>query len=85
MWRDHVPLFVTGTLASLRLGPGAGNLEGARLGAERIAWSIGELLEDKNVRTDDRPDGIGEAEIAQAAEYRYYAGKESRFSSLSEE
>ncbi|KAG0652152.1 hypothetical protein D0Z07_1301 [Hyphodiscus hymeniophilus] len=46
MLSEDVPLFVTGRLASLRLGPGAGNLEGARMGAERIAWKVGELLRD---------------------------------------
>ncbi|KAJ5093044.1 hypothetical protein N7456_008905 [Penicillium angulare] len=45
MWREDVPLYMTGRMASLRLGPGAPNLEGARTGAERIAWSLEELLE----------------------------------------
>jgi hypothetical protein len=40
MWADGVPLFVTGKLAALRLGPGAANLGGARLGAERIALAL---------------------------------------------
>lgn len=44
MWKDDVPLFVTGRLAALRLGPGAGNLAGARSGAERIAWAIEDNL-----------------------------------------
>lgn len=44
MWREDVPLFMTGRMAGLRLGPGAPNLEGARLGAERIAWSLEEFL-----------------------------------------
>ncbi|KAL2835527.1 hypothetical protein BJY01DRAFT_259141 [Aspergillus pseudoustus] len=44
MWQADVPLFLTGRLAALRLGPGAPNLEGARLGAERIAWSMEEVL-----------------------------------------
>ncbi|OOF99760.1 hypothetical protein ASPCADRAFT_138572 [Aspergillus carbonarius ITEM 5010] len=44
MWQSHVPLFLTGRLGSLRLGPGAANLEGARLGAERIAWAMDEVL-----------------------------------------
>lgn len=43
-WRDDVPLFMTGRMASLRLGPGAPNLEGARVGAERVAWGMEELL-----------------------------------------
>ncbi|KKK19581.1 hypothetical protein ARAM_006539 [Aspergillus rambellii] len=44
MWKPDVPLFLAGRLAALRLGPGAPNLEGARLGAERIAWSMEEVL-----------------------------------------
>ncbi|KAL4810502.1 hypothetical protein BDV18DRAFT_58182 [Aspergillus unguis] len=44
MWQAEVPLYMTGRLAALRLGPGAPNLEGARLGAERIAWSMEEVL-----------------------------------------
>ncbi|KAL4896981.1 hypothetical protein BDV59DRAFT_198429 [Aspergillus ambiguus] len=44
MWRADVPLFLTGRLAALRLGPGAPNLEGARLGAERVAWGMEEVL-----------------------------------------
>ncbi|KAJ5918808.1 hypothetical protein N7454_009952 [Penicillium verhagenii] len=44
MWREDVPLYMTGRMAGLRLGPGAPNLEGARLGAERIAWSLEEVL-----------------------------------------
>ncbi|GMG04507.1 unnamed protein product [Aspergillus oryzae] len=44
MWKANLPLFVTGRLAALRLGPGAPNLEGARLGAERIAWGMEEVL-----------------------------------------
>ncbi|EME85088.1 uncharacterized protein MYCFIDRAFT_187817 [Pseudocercospora fijiensis CIRAD86] len=44
MWREDIPLFVTGRFAGLRLGPGAGNLEGARVGAERIVWGLEEVL-----------------------------------------
>ncbi|KAJ5550978.1 hypothetical protein N7461_005676 [Penicillium sp. DV-2018c] len=44
-WRNDVPLFVTGRMAALRLGPGAPNLEGARVGAERVAWGIEEVLQ----------------------------------------
>ncbi|RVX71309.1 hypothetical protein B0A52_04883 [Exophiala mesophila] len=45
MWDKDIPLFLTGGLAGLRLGPGAANLAGARQGAERIAWKIDELLD----------------------------------------
>ncbi|KAK5047187.1 hypothetical protein LTR84_006709 [Exophiala bonariae] len=44
MWNDDIPLFLTGGLAGLRLGPGAANLAGARQGAERIAWKIDQIL-----------------------------------------
>lgn len=73
MWTDDVPLFVTGRLAALRLGPGAGNLEGARVGAERVAWAIEDVLnghqEEGRSHIDDQ-------------EYRYGAGIGSRFVSL---
>lgn len=44
MWQPNLPLFATGRLAALRLGPGAPNLEGARLGAERVAWGLEEMF-----------------------------------------
>ncbi|PGH02250.1 hypothetical protein AJ79_07699 [Helicocarpus griseus UAMH5409] len=43
-WKHDIPLLVTGRLAALQLGPGAANLEGARLGAERIAWTLERAL-----------------------------------------
>ncbi|GAB7342397.1 hypothetical protein MBLNU457_g0612t2 [Dothideomycetes sp. NU457] len=45
-WRKDVPLFVTGRFASLKLGPGAANLSGARTGAERIAQAVQSTKED---------------------------------------
>ncbi|KAE8150130.1 hypothetical protein BDV25DRAFT_140114 [Aspergillus avenaceus] len=53
MWKADLPLFLTGRLAALRLGPGAPNLEGARLGAERIAWGMEEVLGRRE--TEDTP------------------------------
>ena len=44
MWDDAVPCFFTGALAALRLGPGAANLMGARVGAERVAWGVEGVL-----------------------------------------
>jgi hypothetical protein len=80
-WNSVVPLFVTGKFAGLRLGPGAGNLEGARLGAERVAWAVGELLErEKKSHCNDSSDSVDEFE---SNEYRYAAGIGSRFASLS--
>jgi hypothetical protein len=43
MWNEEVPFFVTGRLSGLRLGPVAGNLEGARVGAEFVAGKIAEV------------------------------------------
>lgn len=77
----RIPLFITGRLASLRLGPGAGNLEGAKLGAERIVWALHDILSDQDEidqasnSDDDNDDG--------GASYRYAAGIGSRFESLS--
>lgn len=44
MWQDDVPLFVTGKLAALRIGPAAPNIGGARIGAERIALALDEAI-----------------------------------------
>lgn len=42
-WNNEIPLFVIGKNASLRMGPSSANLDGARLGAERIGWYIQEM------------------------------------------
>ena len=44
-WAKDVPLFVSGRLAGLRIGPDCGNLEGARVSAERISWAVEAILE----------------------------------------
>jgi hypothetical protein len=80
MWRDNVPFFVSGRLAGLRLGPGAANLIGVRVGAERIAWNVQDLLEKMGrvggkgtVREDSKPrDRLAE----------YAGGRTNRFNSL---
>ncbi|KAL9116063.1 MAG: hypothetical protein Q9227_000431 [Pyrenula ochraceoflavens] len=53
MWNNEVPLFVTGRLGSLRIGPGAANLAGARIGAEIIAWSVADILEKDGAVTEE--------------------------------
>ncbi|KAF2099180.1 FAD binding domain protein [Rhizodiscina lignyota] len=61
MWNSHVPLFVSGRLGALKIGPGAANLAGARSGAERIAWSIADILgEDEK---DPSPEAESESEF----------------------
>lgn len=57
MWNEDMPFFFTGRLAGLRLGPGAGNLEGARQGAERVAWKVSELMRARGGSYDNEVDG----------------------------
>jgi len=55
-WKEDVPFFVTGRLAGLRVGPGAGNLEGARNGAERIAWGLEDWVSKNKAEKEQRFD-----------------------------
>lgn len=55
-WADDVPLFVAGRLAGLRIGPDCGNLEGARVGAERISWAVHERLERQRKDSEEGGD-----------------------------
>lgn len=78
-WSPDVPLFLTGKLASLQIGPGAANLEGARLSAERIAWAIDAMLESGS-------DGAAEQRGSdEDHRHRYLAGIGSRYDQLGEE
>ena len=52
-WAKDVPLFVAGRLAGLRIGPDCGNLEGARVGAERISWAVEDILERQQDRDSE--------------------------------
>ncbi|RAK76270.1 FAD binding domain protein [Aspergillus fijiensis CBS 313.89] len=79
MWCDGVPLFLAGRLAALRLGPGAANLEGARLGAERIAWA----MEDVLGRCGGGGGGRGEEEgEVVGKEKEWFCGLGNRFAGL---
>lgn len=39
-WNETIPLYMTGKNAALKIGPTSANLDGARLGAERVGWKI---------------------------------------------
>lgn len=82
MWSDDVPLFVTGRLAGLRLGPGAPNLVGARVGAERIAWNVDDVLEKLGRRKGSKRKEGGESESGDEKMATYAAARDNRFSSL---
>jgi hypothetical protein len=81
MWNDDVPLFVTGRLAGLRLGPGAPNLVGARIGAERIAWNVEDVLEKMGRLSGGRGrnEGLDSDDEKMTA---YAAARDNRFDSL---
>lgn len=82
MWSDDVPLFITGRLAGLRLGPGAPNLVGARIGAERIAWNVEDVLKDlARLNWSNEANGDG-SESGDEKMEAYVAGRNNRFDSL---
>ncbi|KAF2118212.1 hypothetical protein BDV96DRAFT_569491 [Lophiotrema nucula] len=85
MWRDDVPLFASGRLAGLRLGPGAPNLVGCRVGAERIAWNINDFLERMGTNSKGH-EGIRGGQIYatdREEELEAYAsGRTNKFDSL---
>jgi len=85
MWRDDVPLFATGRLAGLRLGPGAPNLVGARVGAERIAWNVEDALRKLGRMSGNRryeSGGDGDDDSADENMAAYAAARANRFDSL---
>ncbi|KAK4669861.1 uncharacterized protein QC763_206710 [Podospora pseudopauciseta] len=82
-WKDDVPLFVTGRLASLRLGAAGPNLGGARTGAERIALAIQEHFEE--CKREDKISGDIAATNKDENEWeRFVLGRGSKYSCLVE-
>ncbi|KAK8191349.1 FAD binding domain-containing protein [Phyllosticta capitalensis] len=82
MWRRDVPLFVTGRMAGLRLGPAAGNLGGARQGAERVAWAVEELLDKASPQSFGGADERDEYAEGEQEALDFVAGRGSRFGVL---
>ena len=81
MWNDNVPLFITGRFAGLRLGPGAPNLVGARVGAERIAWNVEDVLK-KMGRLQHGAEGGEESDSGEEKMKAYASARDNRFDSL---
>ncbi|KAI1329765.1 FAD binding domain-containing protein [Xylariaceae sp. FL0255] len=75
-WRDDVPLFVAGRFAGLQLGPGAPNLIGARIGADRIAWAIQDVL--------GNAEGEKQTVSWSQDKFDYVSGRGSRFTALAD-
>lgn len=66
-WNDEVPLFMSGKNAQLKMGPASANLDGARLGAERVGWRLQEMRSQGqfiwNTRNDDDHCTINECPV----------------------
>ena len=82
MWTDDVPLFVTGRLAGLRLGPGAPNLVGARVGAERIAWNVEDVLKNLEHLASSSGGSSASEDSDEEKLAQYATGRQNRFDSL---
>jgi hypothetical protein len=82
MWSEEMPFFVTGRLAGLRLGPGAANLEGARQGAERVAWKVGDLLMEWKGSLDEADSGYGNEQDGEVDSRRLGLGRKNQFEVL---
>ncbi|KPM34597.1 hypothetical protein AK830_g11972 [Neonectria ditissima] len=76
MWNSDVPLFMSGRMAALQLGPAAPNLGGAKVGAERIAWAIEDLVPRPGLLGDD-DDGHDGGTADGLAGARRFAGSDS--------
>lgn len=92
MWQDDVPLFVTGRLAALRLGPAGPNIGGARVGAERIALGVDQVLSRSTKDSVSMRDmqikaelGVGgRREDTATGLFNYASGTGSKYNSLVE-
>lgn len=67
-WSEELPLYMVGKNAALRVGPTSANLDGARVGAERVGWKI------QNDYNEARPETLPlstSLQIALNAQNRY--------------
>ncbi|OAA68277.1 FAD binding domain protein [Niveomyces insectorum RCEF 264] len=89
MWADGVPLFCTGKLAMLRIGPASPNIGGVKLGAERVSLAVEDVLRRRASATGRTAYGLGssgedvssdEAEAEFVVDYA--SGKGSKYQCL---
>ncbi|KAG5953579.1 hypothetical protein E4U53_004678 [Claviceps sorghi] len=76
MWTNDLPLYCVGRLSALQLGPAAPNIGGAKVGAERVAWSIEDTV---------KPSGWTEIEGAarhDSGMTGYLSGHQNMYSAL---
>lgn len=92
MWQDDVPLFVTGKLAALRIGPAAPNIGGARIGAERIALALDEVISRPGPGKSPKETFFAENDTVVNGRrdsgvdlFNYASGTGSKYSSLAED
>ncbi|ERT01139.1 uncharacterized protein SPSK_07301 [Sporothrix schenckii 1099-18] len=76
-WAPDVPLFCSGKLAMLRIGPAAPNIGGVKLAAERIGLAVEERLRQQKRR--DGEDGMEETPDEQTD---YFSGVGSKYKCL---
>lgn len=83
MWKDDVPLFMMGRMAALELGPAAPNLGGAKIGAERIAWAIEDIIPRPG--TNDLDEDVKSGAKQRDGLRGYLSGHGNMYSSLAME
>lgn len=78
-WAPGVPLFCSGKLAMLRIGPAAPNIGGVKLAAERIGLAVEDLLRGRK-RSEDEG-ALGDDETPDE-ETDYFSGVGSKYKCL---
>lgn len=76
-WAPNVPLFCSGKLAMLRIGPAAPNIGGVKLAAERIGLAVEELLRGRRKGKDEK-----DMEEKPDEETDYFSGVGSKYKCL---
>ncbi|CAK7217690.1 hypothetical protein SBRCBS47491_003256 [Sporothrix bragantina] len=80
-WAPDVPLFCSGKLAMLRIGPAAPNIGGVKLAAERIGLAVEDLLR-RQKRQQQLRAGTATTEDVPDEETDYYSGVGSKYKCL---